>query len=157
MKTIGAKIALMAIAFISCTPAADDLKAFPPAEQGMTRHVIRLPRQENETALKIELIVGKIVKTDAINHYFFSGSVKTENIPGWGYNRYVVRDLGAMGGTLMAVNPDAPRADRLVMLSGETIVRYNSRLPVVVYVPAGVEVRYRIWRADSTFRSAPVE
>ena len=29
-------------------------------------------------------------------------------------------------------------------------MRYNSRLPIVVYVPAGVEVRYRIWRADQT-------
>jgi ecotin len=53
-----------------------------------------------------------------------------------------------MAGTLMAVDPDAPRVDRFVTLGGEPfLIRYNSRLPVVVYVPEGVEVRYRIWSA----------
>jgi len=28
------------------------------------------------------------------------------------------------------------------------LVRYNSRLPIVVYAPEGVEVRFRTWRAD---------
>ena len=27
------------------------------------------------------------------------------------------------------------------------LLRYNSRLPIVVYVPEGVEVRYRLWSA----------
>jgi len=27
------------------------------------------------------------------------------------------------------------------------IIRYNSRLPIVVYVPENARVRYRIWRA----------
>jgi serine protease inhibitor ecotin len=27
-------------------------------------------------------------------------------------------------------------------------IRYNTRLPVVVYAPEGVEVRYRIWSAE---------
>ena len=42
-----------------------------------------------------------------------------------------------------------PKVDRFITLGGEPkLLRYNSRLPVVVYVPADVEVRYRIWRAD---------
>jgi ecotin len=28
-----------------------------------------------------------------------------------------------------------------------SLIRYNSRLPLVVYAPEGVEVRYRIWTA----------
>ena len=27
------------------------------------------------------------------------------------------------------------------------LIRYNSRLPIVVYAPEGVEIRYRIWSA----------
>jgi ecotin len=27
------------------------------------------------------------------------------------------------------------------------LFRYNSRLPIVVYAPEGVEIRYRIWSA----------
>jgi ecotin len=56
-----------------------------------------------------------------------------------------------MAGTLMAVDPNAPKVDRFISLGGEPyLIRYNSRLPVVVYVPEGAEVRYRIWRAGET-------
>ena len=42
-----------------------------------------------------------------------------------------------------------PKVDCFITLGGEPrLLRYNSRLPVVVYVPADVEVRYGIWRAD---------
>jgi len=37
----------------------------------------------------------------------------------------------------------------LWLLSAVVSVRYNSRLPVGVYAPEGVEVRYRIWSAES--------
>ena len=51
----------------------------------------------------------------------------------------------------MAVDPDAPQVERFISIGGETrLLRYNSRLPFVVYVPAGVEVRYRLWRAEPT-------
>ena len=131
--------------------AADNMKAFPPAEAGMMRYVINLPAQDNEDDFKVELQLGKTVKLDAANRYFFSGKLEKETIQGWGYDRYLLRELGPMGGTLMAVDPNAPKVDRFIMLGGEpSLLRYNSRLPLVVYVPEGVEVRYRIWRADST-------
>jgi ecotin len=42
-----------------------------------------------------------------------------------------------------------PKVERFITLGGEPeLLRYNSRLPLVVYVPVGVEVRYRIWKAD---------
>jgi ecotin len=154
MRTITA-IAFLTVISSSPALAADDLKAFPPAEQGMVRHVIRLQQQADETAFKVELIIGKTVKTDAQNHYFFGGTLETESIPGWGYNRYILRKLGSMAGTLMAVDPNAPQVERFINVGGETLLRYNSRLPVVVYVPDGVEVRYRIWRAEPALVSSP--
>ena len=117
----------------------------------MTRHVISLPKQQDESAFKVELIIGKTVKTDASNSYFFGGTLETETIPGWGFDRYILRKLGAMAGTLMAVDPNAPQVERFISLGGEArLLRYNSRLPLVVYVPAGVEVRHRLWRAEPT-------
>jgi ecotin len=138
-------------ALVSCAYAfaADNLQAFPPAEAGMLRHVIELPPQEDESAFKVELIVGKTVTIDAGNRYFFGGTLETETIPGWGFNRYILRKLGPMAGTLMAVDPDAPKVERFISLGGEPrLLRYNSRLPLVVYVPADVEVRHRVWRAE---------
>jgi ecotin len=152
-----APLTLLIAAFIAPACTADDMKAFPPAEEGMARHVIRLPKRKDETELKVQLIIGKTVTTDAKNSYFLGGAIETENIPGWGFDRYIVSELGPMAGTLMAVDPSAPQVKRFISLGGETILRYNSRLPLVVYVPAGVEVRYRLWRAEAILRSPPEE
>jgi ecotin len=42
-----------------------------------------------------------------------------------------------------------------VSLRGDGLLQgYNSTLPVVVYVPQGFEVRYRIWTAGEGTRQA---
>ena len=129
--------------------AADNMKAFPPADAGMTRHVLNLPKEPDEGALKVELILGKMVNLDSANRYFFGGKLKGESIKGWGFTRYVLTEIGPMAGTEMAPDPSAPKVNRFITLGGEPyLVRYNSKLPAVVYVPSDVEVRYRIWRAD---------
>jgi ecotin len=128
--------------------AADNMKAFPPAEKGMVRYVLQLPRQADESTFRVELIVGKTVQVDERNRYFFSGKIEEETIKGWGYTQYKVSKLGQMAGTLMAVDPNTPKVARFITLGGDPyIIRYSSRLPIVVYVPKGVEVRYRIWTA----------
>ncbi len=130
--------------------AADTMKAFPPAEEGMVRYVLQLPKLDDESVLRVELMVGKTVAVDEANTYFFGGQIEKEMIKGWGYPRYTVKKLGPMGGTLMAVDPNTPKVDRFIKLGGEPyFIRYNSRLPIVVYVPEGVEVRYRIWKAGA--------
>ena len=134
--------------------AVDNMQAFPPAEAGMVRYVLELPKQDDESAFKVELAVGKTVQTDAQNRYFFGGQIVEETIEGWGFPRLVVSALGPMAGTLIAVDPAAPKVARFVTLGGEPfLIRYNSRLPVVVYVPEGVEVRYRIWTAGPELRA----
>jgi ecotin len=134
--------------------SADTMKAFPPAEKGMVRYVLQLPKQDNESISKVELIVGKTVQVDEKNRYFFGGNIEKETIKGWGYPRYIVSKIGPMAGTLMAVNQDAPKVARFITLGGEPyIIRYNSRLPIVVYVPEDVEVRYRIWTTGADLKS----
>ena len=134
--------------------AADNMKAFPAADEGMVRYVLQLPKRADESAFKLELIVGKMVQVDDKNRYFFSGQIEEETIKGWGYPRYNVSKLGPMGGTLMAIDPDAPKVTRFITLGGEPyFIRYNSRLPVVVYVPEDAEVRYRIWKAGATVKT----
>jgi ecotin len=148
MKKLALVTVLMHVAAMSSVPAADNMKAFPPAEKGMVRHVLQLPKEEDESAFKVELIAGQTVRVDAGNRYFFGGKIEEETIQGWGYPRYLVRELGPMAGTLMAIDPNVPKVERFVALGGDPyLIRYNSRLPIVVYAPEGVEVRYRVWRA----------
>ncbi len=131
------------------TNTNENLKAFPPAQTGQTRHVLMLPECADESLFKVELIVGKSVETDEANRYFFLGKLEEETIEGWGFNYFSLQELGPMAGTLIAVQPDVPKVRRFVSLGGEPhLLRYNSRLPLVVYVPEGVEVYYRLWRAD---------
>lgn len=130
------------------TEAMRNLKAFPPAADGMVRHVLMLPAQHDDADFRVQLLVGKTVQLDAHNRYFFAGAIEEQNIEGWGFTAFKVRDLGPMAGTLMAIDPEAPKVSRFITLGGEpSLLRYNSRLPLVVYVPEGVEVRYRIWIA----------
>ncbi len=145
-------VATYVTAVLICTAlltdeATDNMKAFPPAEAGMVRYVLKLPKQEDESAFKVELQVGKTVQLDEANRYFFGGKIEEKTIEGWGFPRFVVSKLGPMGGTLIAVDPKAPKVDRFITLRGDPhLIRYNSRLPIVVYVPEGAEVRYRIWQ-----------
>ncbi|WP_139557185.1 ecotin [Methylotetracoccus oryzae] len=134
--------------------AADPLQGFPPAAKGFVRHVLQLAPQDDESAYQVELQVGKTVPLDERNRYFFGGKITEETIKGWGYTRYVLGKLGPMAGTRIAVDPNAPTVPRFVKLGGEPyLIRYNSRLPVVVYTPDDVEVRYRIWSAGTEFKS----
>lgn len=77
--------------------AADNLRAFPPAGEGVTRLVLTVPKQADESAFKVELIVGKTVKVDDVNTFFFSGNIEEEVVEGWGFPKFVVRRLGTMG------------------------------------------------------------
>lgn len=148
MNKMGLTIVLGLLCAILPVRAADNLQAFPPAGEGMVRYVLQLPPQADESAFQVELLAGKTVPVDEVNRYFFGGRIEEETIAGWGFPRYVVSPLGPMAGTLVAVDPNAPKVNRFITLGGEPcLIRYNSRLPVVVYAPEGVEVRYRIWSA----------
>lgn len=132
--------------------ATDPLDAFPAPRAGMHRVVIQLPDKlrEEEANFKVELISGKMMMTDGVNKTRLGASFTTHNLKGWGYTFYEIQQSDATLSTMMAAPEGTPRVERFV--SGSPIlIRYNSRLPVVVYLPAEYELRYRIWEAPSLF------
>lgn len=146
MKKIYTLCAAWLISTLTPAHATDNMQAYPAATQTQERYVLQLPTKKDESMYQVELIVGKTVQLDPANQYFFGGTIEEEAIPGWGYTRYLVNNIGPMAGTLMAVEHNAPKVKRFVTLGGDPkLVRYNSRLPIVVYTPKGFEVRYRIW------------
>lgn len=152
VKHIAVIAGVAAVTLSACATAqaggqstATDLTPFPAAQAGQTRHVIALPAHTNEDALKVELIVGKTQKVDC-NQHRFGGALQERTAEGWGYNYYVLDSLGQGVSTMMACPPGSER-DAFVRSSSETLVRYNSRVPLVVYTPQDVQVRYRVWRA----------
>ena len=136
--------------------ALDNLhKAYPAAPEGMERKVILLPHKERgiDDDFRVELVVGRTVPTDGVNIHRFGGELDEVDIPGWGFSYYKVDgDLAQPASTRIAGTGETkPR-----FVPGPTrLVPYNSRLPLVVMVPTGCEVRYRLWRAAPEVLSAP--
>jgi len=145
-----------------------DLKPYPPAAAGEKRWVIRLPEPQPPQAgsdpafdpaaagddRQVELIVGRQVEVDC-NLHRLGGQIRSETVPGWGYRIHRVSDGGAMISTRRACPPDEPLRRLFVTMGGEPfLVRYNPRLPIVVYAPQDLEVRWRLWRAEARQRPA---
>lgn len=129
--------------------AKEYLKAFPEAGDGMIRYVVMLPEKprEQEADLRVELLIGKKMVTDGVNQVRMGGEVEEKTAQGWGFTYYEVAKFGAAASTLMAVPPGTPQVEKFVSIPTK-LIPYNSRVPLVIYVPEGGEVRYRVWSAS---------
>jgi ecotin len=133
------------------------MKPYPAAEQGFERMVFRVPAVEDESAHKVEIIVGKILSVDC-NRTSFGGVLERRVAEGWGYPYYVLEKVGGPMSTLMACPPGMENTDEFITVNGDGFLqRYNSKLPMVVYVPEGFEVNYRIWAAQQDIGQAEPE
>ncbi len=124
------------------------LKAFPAADKGMTRYVIMLPHKErgDDNNFQVEIIVGKEMLTDGVNQVRLGGTIESKPLEGWGFTYYQVAKFGPAAQTLIGVPPGTPQVAKFV--AGPSLkIAYNSRIPLVIYVPEEAEVRYRIWQA----------
>ena len=146
---------LLAIACVSASAVAaeqplEKIAQYPKAEQGMKRQVIQLPQQQDESALKVELLIGQTLEVDC-NRHRLGGQLESRTLEGWGYDYYVFDKVTSPVSTMMAC-PDGKKEKQFVMagLGDAGMLRYNSKLPIVVYTPANIDVKYRIWRADET-------
>lgn len=128
------------------------LAPYPQAEQGMVRYVIFLDKKSDESQLKVEIIPGKIMNVDC-NHHSLMGKLEEKDVQGWGYTYYEFTSNGQTRSTMMACNK--PNENRFVY-SDTRLVRYNSKLPIVVYAPVGYEIRYKIWKAGKE-KASPVK
>ena len=131
--------------------------AYPAAPEGMERKVIFLPHVDrgDDQHLQVEILVGRMMETDGINSYRLGGTLHERNIQGWGFSYYEVEgDLRNAASTLIG-GPTNP-AQRFVA-GPRLLVRYNSRLPLVVMVPKGSELRWRIWKAADEWTTATDE
>lgn len=160
MKTIKRiSTALLSLSLLICftisanaqskNTANDMLKPFPQAEAGMERHVIELPKKSNEADYKVEIIPGKTMSVDCNNHRLM-GTLSEKDLQGWGYNYYEFASDGQTASTMMFCN----EPNKTKFITGQTItIDYNSKLPIVVYVPKGFDVKYRIWKAGKELNS----
>ena len=136
------------------TPAApgDVLGAFPASMPGHQRHVVKLPPLDNEHLHRVELLGGKTLKVDC-NRQSMDGHFSPREVPGRNYPYWVFSSKGQVMSTRMGCPPGS---DRQQFVSAETLlVPYNSRIPLVVFVPEGFEFRSRPFDTRAAVLPAP--
>ncbi len=124
----------------------EDIKMFPKAEKEQNQKVIRLEPKEDENNYMVEILIGKKTVTDACNNYFLIGQLEEKNLDGWGYNYYTFDTKGDVASTMKGCLTNESKEQ--VVYAQSQKVRYNSRLPIVIYTPKGYEVDYKIWSAS---------
>jgi ecotin len=135
----------------------EKIAPYPAATTGYQRLVIRLPQRQDETDAKVELLPGKSMQVDC-NNTWFNGVLTEHTLSGWGYTYYSLDKIGGPASTRMACPPGQQKHNAFVPVRDEgLLLRYNSKLPIVVYVPNGFELRYRFWIASSDQSKAAVE
>ena len=158
-------LALIAAACVSTSAFATEsqkvqplekIAPYPQAEKGMKRQVIQLPAQQNEANFKVELLIGQTLEVDC-NQHRLGGQLESKTLEGWGYDYFIFDKMTSPVSTMMAC-PDGKKEKKFVTayLGDNSLLRYNSKLPIVVYTPENVEVRYRVWEAQETVHNAEV-
>ena len=134
-----------------------DPKIFPEAKAGFKRHVLTIPKKDQEGTLKVEIIAGKTMEVDC-NHVMISADLDDENLEGWGYNYYKIDDVSKPASTLMGC-PDNSKKNEFVTfnLGSDALIRYNSKLPLVIYAPDDVEVGFRVWETSGKIEKQSAE
>lgn len=147
---------LCGLSHLASAAKLEDVAPYPKAEAGFKRHVIQLPKQQQEQDHKVEVLAGKTLSVDC-NAQRLGGNLQQQTLEGWGYPLYRLEQVSGPMSTLMAC-PDGKNQRAFVPVVGEGfMLRYNSKLPIVIYAPQDVEVRYRIWSAAKKVETAVVE
>lgn len=128
-----------------------NLEIYPKPKDGYKQLYIQLPVEKNENNLKVELFVGKNDMVDC-NTYGLLGSIKIEKTADETHLYYVVESDGSVVGTQKACL-DNKKTSQYIQMPTQ-MVNYNSKTPIVVYVPENLEVKYKIWRADKNLLNA---
>jgi ecotin len=130
----------------------NDINMYPTAKEGYEQKIIQLDTLTNEDQYMVELFVGKKTMVDACNRFGLMGEWQQQDVQGWGYHYYEFNSDSEIISTLIGCL-DSTMQEKLVIGKGN-LIRYNSQLPIVVYVPKGTELQYKIWSTNNELKQS---
>jgi ecotin len=152
--TVGLIVAVLSS--VAHAAKLEEVAPYPKPESGFTRQFIHLAPQSREDDYQIEILAGKTLDVDC-NRQRLGGILEEKNLEGWGYPFYRLEKVIGPMSTLMACPDGKTKRDFVPVVGDGFMLRYNSKLPIVLYVPKDVEVRYRVWSASSKVEKAVQE
>ncbi|ABV87649.1 serine protease inhibitor ecotin [Shewanella pealeana] len=129
--------------------ATKETKMYPKPEAGQVQHILTLPKLDNEDDYRVEIQIGQTKMVDC-NKHGLSGELKQHSVKGWGYNYYQVDTISDGPSTMMACF-EQTKTEKFLPIGDDLMLKYDSRLPKVFYLPENTQVRYRVWKAESAF------
>ena len=167
-SAVALAVGLMGSGPLTLQPAAAiprlDLSAYPAAPAGERRWVIQLPGvlpPSHDPALspdprnwRVQLVVGQMAMLDC-NQTSFMARLRAWRPTPDAPEMFRVDQVGPLVTTRMACPPAQPRRRAFVPMAGKPyVVPYNASRPIVVYAPAPLELRWRLWKAERDSRDA---
>ncbi|WP_299809449.1 serine protease inhibitor ecotin [uncultured Shewanella sp.] len=129
-----------------------ETKMYPAPQSGQVQHILTLPKLDNEADYMVEIQIGQTKMVDCNNHGL-SGELKQHTVKGWGYNYYQVDSISEGPSTMMACF-EQTKTEKFLPIADDLMLKYDSRLPKVFYLPENSQVRYRVWKVESAFSYA---
>lgn len=123
-----------------------DLTIYPNLPN-LTKNVIMLDALPNEKIYKIEFYAVLSAEVDNCNKHYLLGDFEVKNLEGYGYPYYIFNSNSQIISTKLGCANDEKKLKSVN--SGKTeFVKYASLLPIVVYTPKNIDIRYKIWKQD---------
>lgn len=161
-----AAVAVVALAAPTAAVAIPrlDLAGYPAPAAGERRWVIQLPGLLPPTRdpslspdprdWRVQLIVGQTLAVDC-NLHSFSARLRPWRIAADRPLVFRIDSVGPLVSTRKACPPDQPRRTAFVTMAGKPfVVPYVVSDPIVVYAPATLQLRWRLWKAERQSREA---
>lgn len=130
----------------------DAINMYPNPKEGYEQKVIQLDTLSNEDQYMVEIFVGKLMTVDACNRHNLMGTWKQEDVQGWGYSYYEFISNAEVMSTMIGCL-DTTLQEKLIRGMGN-MIRYNSKIPIVLYIPQGMTLQYRIWTTDNEWKQS---
>lgn len=132
-----------------------DVSIFPAPEKGYKQVVIEVPHSDQDDNKKIEFFIGKMMEVDGCNSYNLMGKLEKKDLQGWGYDYYVFESKGDAFSTRKGCG-DMPKRNMFVSSQPE-LARYNGKMPIVIYVPEDMQVKFKIFTSGKeTFTASEI-
>ncbi len=142
MKFLGtAALALFSMSVTAATDSAHMFSADMLPEMEM--HTFDLSERAIEDNSLIQVVASKTVTADC-NVRSLNVSFEKKSLEGWGYPYFVASESPVMGTTLLPCDAE----EKVLETARGELYRYNSKVPLVIYAPADLEISYRVWSVE---------